>query len=353
MPSEVRCLVVGLGAVSRQMLPALRAQPWFRLAGVVDLRPEALDVAAHEFGVPDQALFTDLGMALQEAAADAVLVNTPSELHYAHCRAALEQRKHVLVAPPITSSLQEAVALVTMARRQGVTLCVGQHLRYQRHYLALRRFLEAGTLGAIEAAWFMNSEARPHPGHLGRMDQPVLHELAGHHFNVLLALFGEPVPDWIACDGFIPSWSPYVGPCMVNAMIRFRSGLHLAYHGGLSARAPMHEFRAEGIAGVLRCRGFHMSPDAMQYEYASALGQFEPAVIDDDLPRQDPWVPLVAAWYARLQGGAEPPFSGRHELRTLALVSAAIDAVKTGTRVAVAANPRYEIAWKIPAAGAT
>jgi predicted dehydrogenase len=262
-------------------------------------------------------------------------------LHYAQCRLALAAGKHVLVAKPITNDFAQAVELADLAKQKGVTLSVGQQIRYNRHYTAVREFIESGALGHVEAVWFMNSKPRPDPANLAKLDQPALYENACHHFDSLLAICGDPKPEWIACDGFNPSWSKYSGPCMVNALIAFAGGLHVSYHGGFSSQGPMYELRLEGTKGALRCRGVHMSVDAMSYEFAPALGQFAPLAIDADVPARQPFGVLFAAWHDYLNGGEEPPFSGRNNLKPFALLCAAIDAVQSKRPVFIADHPRY------------
>jgi predicted dehydrogenase len=167
---KVRCLIVGMGGISGAMVSRLRQTPWYATAGVVDVRPEALARAGDVLSLPQEALFTDLDAALAATDAAAVLINTPSELHYTQSRAALEAGKHVLVAKPITNSYEQAEELVHLARARGVTLSVGQQIRYNRHFTAVRRFLESGRLGAVEAAFFMNSKPRPRAANLARME---------------------------------------------------------------------------------------------------------------------------------------------------------------------------------------
>lgn len=344
----MNAIVVGMGGISHTMLRELVTKDWYRTVGVVDVREDALAEAGALLGLPQTALFTDLSSALESLDADTVLINTPSELHHAQTRAALEAGKRALVAKPITNDYEQAVELVEIAAANGVTLSVGQQMRYNRHYTAVARFVESGRLGSVEAIFFQNSKPRPNPANLARMDQPSLYENACHHFDSFLAVLPDHVPEWISCDGFIPSWSPYVGPCMVNALIRFsgESGhLHALYHGGFSSRAPMYEFRLEGSQGALRCHGVHMSNDAMSYEFAPALGDFSPANIYADIPAQNPWDPFFDHWHAYLTGGPEPPFSGRRNLQVFALLTAAIESVETGRPVEIASNPRFAAAF--------
>lgn len=343
-PPSLSCLAVGMGGISRAMLRNLAQKPWFRCAGLVDVSQAALETGGELAGVPPAARFTDLGQALATLKPDAALVNTPSELHDAQTRLCLEAGCHTLVAKPVTNDYAEALALVELSRRCGLTLSVGQQMRHNRHYAALTRFVQSGELGRVEAAWFMNSKPRPQVANLGRMLQPSLYENACHHFDAFLAVFGAD-PERISGDGFVPSWSRYAGPCMVNALIRFAGGLHLSYHGGFSSQAPIYEFRLEGTAGALRCRGLHMSNDTMAYEFAPALGQFSPRPLDEGVAPYDPFLPFLDRWHDYLRGGPEPPFSGRQNLRVFALLCAAIESVETGRPVDITVHPLYRGAF--------
>jgi predicted dehydrogenase len=342
---SIRTLIVGMGGISRQMLGVLKTKSWFQCSGVVDVSEAGLASGKELAGLPDAALFKELGRAIEALKPDVVLVNTPSELHYAQTKQCLEAGCHVLVAKPVTNNFAQAVDLVELAVARGVTLSVAQQIRYNRHYTAVADYVRSGALGSVEAAWFMNSKPRPNVANLGKMAQPTLYENACHHFDAFLSVFAGRDPEWISCDGFVPSWSKYAGPCMVNALIRFSGNLHVSYHGGFSSQAPMYEFRLEGSGGALKCRGLHMSNDTMDYEVAPALGQFSAKRIDEQVAQRDPWIPFLDVWQDYLRGGAEPPFSGRNNLKTFAMLSAAIESVESGKPVALARNAKYKGAF--------
>jgi predicted dehydrogenase len=343
--NKTRCLIVGMGSISRIMFGILKTKPWFQCVGVVDVSETGLAAGKDLAGLPDSALFNDLGRALGEIRPDVVLINTPSELHFAQSSQCIEAGCDVLVAKPVTNDFSQAVGLVELARSNGVTLSVAQQIRYNRHYSAVAEYVKSGALGSVEAAWFMNSKPRPNVANLGKMLQPTLYENACHHFDAFLSVFAGHEPEWISCDGFIPSWARYAGPSMVNALIRFSGNLHLAYHGGFSSQAPMYEFRLEGSGGALKCRGLHMSNDTMDYEVAPALGQFTDRRIDEQTPQCDPFIPFLDIWHDYLCGGTEPPFSGHNNLKTFAMLSAAIESVETGRPVEIAGNQRFSAAF--------
>lgn len=349
-PTLLRTLIVGMGGLSQAMSRFLRQYDWQRTVGVVDVRLASLQKAQAELDLPDDALFTDLERALAESAADVALINTPSELHFAQCKAALLAGKDVLVAKPITNNFAEAVELVDLAASLGRKLCVGQQMRFHRHYRAVGQFVASGELGRVELVNFLNAKPRHQALNLKGMAQPVLYEISCHHFDSLLAVFPQHVPESIMCDGFRPSWSVYDGPCSVNALIHWSDGLHMLYHAGISAQSDLYEFRLEGERGALRCRGIHMSNDTMHYDYAVRGGNFAERAIDADVPLVSPWTIFFEQWRSYMQTGAladgsEPHFTGRNNLKVFALLSAGIDSIQQGQPVAVAGNPRYRRAF--------
>jgi predicted dehydrogenase len=200
------------------------------------------------------------------------------------------------------------------------------------------------------SVFFQNSKPRPQAMNLARSPQPSLYENSCHHFDTFLSWFAPRLPASITCDGFRPPWSPYQGPCMVNAMIRFDDGLRILYHGGFSSRAAMYDLRIEGADGALRCRGQHMSVDAMAYEVAPALGAFAPAELDEGIAGGQPWPTFLGHWHDYLARGIEPPFSGASNLRVMAMIAAAEASLADGAPRAIAGDPRYAAAFTRTAA---
>lgn len=358
LAGNVRAMVVGLGGISGAMLKFLGQQSWYDTTAVVDIRPQALEAAKQTLELDDDALFTDLDRALAEADADAVIINTPSELHYAQAKAALEAGKHVLVAKPVTNDFQQAVELVELAESMRRSLCVGQQMRYNRHYSTVRGYVSTGVLGSVEMMNFLNAKPRHKALNLAKMEQPALYEMSCHHFDSILSIFPGHAPEWIMVDGFRPSWSVYVGPCSINGAIRFspkssdagNGPLHLLYHGGFSSQADLYELRLEGSEGALRCRGLHMSNDTMEYEVSPRDGQWAVADLDEGIPPVSPWLPFFEHWHhylahGKLADGSAAPFSGRENLVVFAMLSAGIESIKTGAPVTIAGNPKYAAAF--------
>ena len=211
-----------------------------------------------------------------------------------------------------------------------------------RHYLTVAEFVAAGALGNIEQIFFFNAKPRHQARNLAGFEQPVLWEMTCHHLDCLFAILPELAPQSVICDGFQPTWSVYDSACMINGLFRFAGGEHLLYHAGYSSQSDCYELRLEGSKGVLRCRGLHMSKNEMTYEFAERGASFE--IVDLDRGRRPtiPWSLFFDRWHDWLNGGSEPHFSGRQNLKVLATIDAAIESLATGAFVPIAAGERYQ-----------
>jgi len=96
------------------------ARERIRLVAVVDAAEERARQSAQRFDVP--AYFTSIESMLAEVELDLVLVITPIGSHFAHAMAAIDAGKHVYVQKAMTTSLDEADALLAARDRRGVKL---------------------------------------------------------------------------------------------------------------------------------------------------------------------------------------------------------------------------------------
>ena len=342
MQEKVQTIVVGMGGISRAMLKVLNQRAWHEVVAVVDVREDALKQVQIDLSLPESALFTNLQSALNQVSANMVMINTPSELHYEQTKATLKAGLTPLVAKPFTNNFDHAVELVSLADKLDIKLCIAQQMRFFRHYLSVAEFVQAGHLGKVEQIYFLNAKPRLHPLNLVGFEQPVLYEMSCHHMDCLFSIFPDIVPQAIICDGYQPSWSVYDSPCMINALIRFNDGVHMLYHAGYSSQSDCYELRLEGTKGVLRCRGIHMSNNTMAYEFAERGANFMPVDLNHGRPITQPWELFFDKWYDYITGGSEPSFSGRNNLKILAIITAAIESLSTESFVKVATHPRYQ-----------
>ncbi len=337
----LRTVWVGYGQMGRSLAGFSRALPWLQTVGVVDSRAEGLARAGEDLGLAEEQLHERLSSALRVHRPAAVVINTPSELHYAQAAMALRAGAHVLVAKPAVSTVGQALRLQALSREVRRKVAVGQQLRFNRHYRAVAALVASGALGRISHIHLLNSKPRPDPQNLGEMPHPAMLEMACHHFDSLLALVPRARPLAITAQGYRPRWSPYKGHSMVDAMVELSGGVRVLYHGGFDAQAPCYELRIEGTQGVLRARGEHMSAAHFSYELAPALGQFSPVDLEAQVPAGGAWGVFMTQWQDWLQRGKEPSFSLRKNFPVLALLQAGMASIDRGRRIDLLASQPF------------
>jgi predicted dehydrogenase len=142
--------IVGLGlAVEPHALSLAELADVAPVRWAVSRSPERLRSFAERHPFPTT---TDLDRALRDPAVEAVLLLTPPNTHGELGRAVLAAGKHLLVEKPLEISLGPAEALVQAAERADRRLGVVLQHRFRPGALRLKALLDAGGLGAVQAA---------------------------------------------------------------------------------------------------------------------------------------------------------------------------------------------------------
>ncbi len=319
----IRVIQAGFGGWGRGWSDIiLRGEQDVQLVAGVDIDPAALQ-GVRERNIP---CFSQLEEALS-VEADVVLVATSLTGHVPLIQLALEHGKHVLTEKPFAPSLQEARRLVDLARERGRVLMVSQNYRYSSVVQAVTELVSSGVLGKVDAVSIdfrrqLNSESKNH-----HTWQPLLANLAVHHFDLVRKVLGQEALR-IDCHAWNPPWSNYSDPASAYAVIQCSGGTVVSYRGScvsMGAETPWGgEWRMECAGGEIAwCSG------GSDHITVTPAGE---APYDVPLPELT-YGGRRGCLYAFLQAirdGREPETSGRDNLRTLALVMAAVASASTG-----------------------
>jgi UDP-N-acetylglucosamine 3-dehydrogenase len=145
---QLKVAVVGAGSMGLNHLRILNDldNEQTRLVGIAETHEAALEHATHRFHL---AGYTDYRQMVEETHPDLVAVVVPTHLHFEVASYLLDRGIHVLVEKPITSTIDEALALVELARIRNVKLAVGHIERFNPAIIQLKQRLVAGELGQI------------------------------------------------------------------------------------------------------------------------------------------------------------------------------------------------------------
>ena len=127
MDKPLRVLVVGCGNMGASHARAYHKMPEFEIVGLVSRGPESRGRLSRELGgLPE---FSDYYEALKATKPDVVSVNTYPGTHAPYTRAALEAGCHVFTEKPLAETVEDAQALVDLAREKKRKLVIGYILR--------------------------------------------------------------------------------------------------------------------------------------------------------------------------------------------------------------------------------
>ncbi|WP_336206240.1 Gfo/Idh/MocA family protein [Nonomuraea sp. LPB2021202275-12-8] len=333
----LRGVVVGAGFIGGQWAPELLANPATRLVGWVDVEPERARASAAKLGLAGLPTGPSLTSLLDGEEPDFVVNCTVPDAHYEVTVAALERGVSVLSEKPMAVSLDEARGMVAAADRARRLFMVNQNRRYMPALVAYRRTVaDLGALGMLASEFLM-----PYRGadFLSTLEHPLLQDMAIHLFDAARAVSGaDPVA--VYCESFRPPWTWYPGACSAVAIFEMTGGLRYTFTGSWSApglpSSWTGSWRASGSRGTALWDG----------EAAITVGAARGESLKPGEPEPDPHpgrrrftglAEGLAEFVAGLRTGSPPQGECHDNLRSLAMVTAALESARTGSRVPVPA----------------
>lgn len=149
--------------------------------------------------LPELELAIVAGAADADAAAvadgvDVVVISSPNRTHFPLAEAALEAGKHVVIDKPFTVSVEEADALIALAKARGRMLTVFHNRRWDGDFLTVKKVLpRLGEMFLFEAHWDrFRRELRPGWKDAADGGAGTLNDLGPHLIDQALLLFGTP-----------------------------------------------------------------------------------------------------------------------------------------------------------------
>src|SRR5688500_1121833 len=118
-----------------------------RLVGVADPSPEAMERLSNELSAPG---YPSAEALLDQPGIDAVIIASPGLAHRSLSELAASRGKHIFLEKPMATNTADCDAITAAVERAGVTLMIGQVLRY---YPTWNRIIELVRAGEIGEPW--------------------------------------------------------------------------------------------------------------------------------------------------------------------------------------------------------
>ena len=212
---KIRVAVIGAGYMGKFHAEKFAASAQAELAAVIDADPA-------------RASETDYKPWLSKI--DAACVAVPTQHHYRVVKDCLEAGVHVLVEKPIATKVEEADALLELARAKGLVLQVGHLQRFNPAFQALAA--DGGRPLFIDIERLAPFKARG-------TDVDVILDLMIHDLDLVLALARAPV-EQVSASGFRVLTEAID---IANARIEFADGCIASVSASRVSQAPVRKLR--------------------------------------------------------------------------------------------------------------
>jgi len=141
--------------------------------------------------------------------ADAIIISTPDNLHYAPCMRALEMGYDILLEKPIAPTEKECRAILALAKKTGRIVAVCHVLRYAPYFIKLKEMIDSGVIGELISIQHFEPIEHIHMSHSyvrgnwhnSKETTPIILAKSCHDLDILRWLVGEPCKSISAFGG--------------------------------------------------------------------------------------------------------------------------------------------------------
>lgn len=294
--NKLRAAVVGVGYLGRFHAQKHAALEEVELVGVADADPGRAADVGDAVGAP---AYTDYRKLLGRV--DLVSVAVPTEKHHTVARDFLEAGAHVLLEKPITQTLDQADALIELARARGLLLQVGHLERFNPAWLAL--------WPRIQRPLFIEAH-RLAPFKLRSTDVSVVLDMMIHDLDLILSIVASPVADVRASGVAVLTDGVDIG----NARIAFENGCVANITASRVSTATMRKMR-------IFQKDEYLSIDFQACRVSTCRTTEGGTIVAEEveIPPGDALMSEIQAFVTAVANGSAVPVTGEDGRRALAL----------------------------------
>jgi len=340
MRRRVRAVLVGCGSISGAWLGASSVRERVEIVGLVDIRGKAAEAKAEEFGLSSAAIGTNLGRVLGAIRPDVVFDCTVPE---AHCRVTLTALRygcHVLGEKPLADKMTNARRMVAAAKKAKRIYAIIQNRRYQPEIRSLKRFLDSGKIGqvtTVQSNFFIGAHFG---GFRDRMRHVLVVDMAIHTFDAARFVTGADAKS-VYCHEWNPAGSWYDYDAAAAAVFEMTGGIVYTYQGSWCSEGCRTTWEADwriiGTKGSVLWYGgggFRAEAPKKKAGFIREARRLKVPVRPIERMGHDG---VIGEFVDCVVGGGTPETMCTDNIKSLAMVHAAVESAKRGRRVAVRA----------------
>ena len=327
-------ILTGLGGRGLFWIDQAKQQNDAQLVAFVE-PVEANRVRAIQSGIPSDHIFPSLDEAMAKVKADFVLDVTPPAVHHQIAKKAFTRGLHVLQEKPLSDNYGSAKDVVSAGKKAGVKHMITQNYRFGACPRATRKLLAEGVIGKpgqLDIRFYMNWADVPN-SHYVTQPYMLINDMMVHHFDMMRYVLGaDPVA--VQAITWNHPWGWHKGDAAHAIVFEFPDNLWATHVSVGCAVGQMTgwdgDWRIEGPKGTITWDNGHIFR-AHLYRTDKPIREELPA------PEVPPGpLAILAEFTAAIRENRQPECNAADNLKSVAMVFAAIESAKGKRRVSLA-----------------
>jgi predicted dehydrogenase len=332
----LKIIQLGIGGFGYHWSKILRATPGAEVVGLVDISQKALAAACDEFGYDSAICFTSLEAAMAAVPADMLLCVSPPLFHLEQITAATSGGLHVLCEKPMATTLADCAQIMRVAQSTDRLVAVSQQYRYRPAMRAMANLIKDGAIGRIgqvrldfyKGIYFGIENFRR------TMPYPTLVDMSIHHFDLLRSITGLEA-ETIVGEAWNPPWSQNSGDTTAALTMTMNNGARVVYNASWAAQGDFSDWNGnwliDGDKGSISYSNGTVTLRQTDEKYQVTA---EKEIVPEPLGMTE-HSRLLLDFFDCIENGRSPETSAADNLRSIAMVFAAVEAVQSSTKVPV------------------
>lgn len=338
-----RCLMLGAGGMAghwlQRFLPAFADR--IEVAALVEVQPAVLEAAADRLQLPANRRFTSLHDAFQvvdQLDVDCCLIVIPPAYHKEAALLAAQHGLHILSEKPIADTWENTVEIFRAVTASGVKMQVMQNYRYTTRIMTLKQVVDSGRIGKPNyiIARFAADYRRPNAWGAPfrhQMRHALLIEGAIHHFDQIRNLSGGDCLT-IAGTEWNPGAASFQGECCALYVMQMDNRVNASYEGNCVEAGWQNSWRQERYR--IECADGAVTLDRDNVVRIEEHTPGEGLRISEVPPLKaalEEHQAVIAQFLDWLDGGPVPPTALQDNIKSAAMLFAAIEASATNRTI--------------------
>jgi myo-inositol 2-dehydrogenase / D-chiro-inositol 1-dehydrogenase len=323
--------LLGAGRIGKVHAKAVSGNPAAKLVAVADAFPSAAEAIAASYGCEVRTI-----EAIEAAKdIDAVVVCTPTDTHADLIERFAKAGKAIFCEKPVDLDVERVKACIKVVNETKAKLMVGFNRRFDPHFMAVRKAIDDGRIGAVEMVTITSRDPSAPPVDYIKRSGGIFRDMTIHDFDMARFLLGEePVSVFATAAVLVDKAIGEAGDYdSVSVLLQTASGKQAMISNsrratyGYDQRIEVHG--SKGLASAENQR-------PVSIEVANGDGYTRPPLHDFFMTRYtEAYANEIARFIDAIENGTKITPSGADGLAALQLADAAVQSVKEGKLIRV------------------